>query len=182
MGPDSSSTKRRTAFLQLLTTSMFLKPVSTRFLRSSQPIPPAPTTRTRQEERESASSLLSGPTRCTIVGSEFRRHRRAESYTVSEKSSVLIKANERMKTASSVCLLLGLILQGSGDAQAQPLANGVPSTCCFGFIDFKIPPGRILRAEKTSPLCPDKGILVSTQRTQFCVDPNEAWIKKVMGK
>lgn len=50
-----------------LTTSMFLKPVSTRFFSSSQPIPPAPTTRTRQLETESASSLRRDPTSWTIV-------------------------------------------------------------------------------------------------------------------
>lgn len=39
-----------------LTRSMCEKPVSTRFLRSSQPMPPAPTTRTRPPATASASS------------------------------------------------------------------------------------------------------------------------------
>uniref|UniRef100_A0A8C2HM85 Chemokine interleukin-8-like domain-containing protein n=1 Tax=Cyprinus carpio TaxID=7962 RepID=A0A8C2HM85_CYPCA len=59
-------------------------------------------------------------------------------------------------------------------------ASVVPKRCCFNFIDFQIPNKKIVSALKTSSRCPSPGIVVTTPRTEFCVDPAEAWIKSFM--
>uniref|UniRef100_A0A8C2GZ01 Chemokine interleukin-8-like domain-containing protein n=1 Tax=Cyprinus carpio TaxID=7962 RepID=A0A8C2GZ01_CYPCA len=57
-----------------------------------------------------------------------------------------------------------------------------PEKCCFNFIDFQIPANKIVSAEKTGSICPSPGIVVTTARTEFCVDPDEDWIRKYMVK
>ncbi|KAF4100919.1 hypothetical protein G5714_019115 [Onychostoma macrolepis] len=56
----------------------------------------------------------------------------------------------------------------------------VPKSCCFKLIDFQIPSSKIKSALKTSAHCPLAGIVVMTPRTEFCVRPDEAWIKQLM--
>ncbi|XP_056308047.1 chemokine (C-C motif) ligand 33, duplicate 3 isoform X2 [Danio aesculapii] len=80
--------------------------------------------------------------------------------------------------ASSVFLLLGLMLLMAWTSEAQP----IPESCCFNFIDFPIPANKIVSAVKTSSRCASKGIVVTTPRTQFCVKPDEEWIKPIMEK
>ncbi|XP_042571110.1 C-C motif chemokine 3-like [Cyprinus carpio] len=82
--------------------------------------------------------------------------------------------------ASSLCLVFGLVLLMARTSEAQPAA--VPKCCCFNFIDFQIPTYKIVSAEKTSSHCPSPGIVVTTPRTEFCVDPAEVWIKSFMEK
>uniref|UniRef100_A0A8C2C5P2 Chemokine interleukin-8-like domain-containing protein n=1 Tax=Cyprinus carpio TaxID=7962 RepID=A0A8C2C5P2_CYPCA len=62
------------------------------------------------------------------------------------------------------------------------VAPAVPETCCFSFIDFQIPTPKIVSVLKTNSHCPSPGIVVTTARTEFCVDPAEAWIKSFMEK
>uniref|UniRef100_A0A8C1LLN8 Chemokine interleukin-8-like domain-containing protein n=1 Tax=Cyprinus carpio TaxID=7962 RepID=A0A8C1LLN8_CYPCA len=83
--------------------------------------------------------------------------------------------------ASSLCLVFGLVLLMARTSEAQ-LAPAVPETCCFSFIDFQIPTQKIVSALKTGSHCPAPGIVVTTHRTEFCVDPAEAWIKSFMEK
>ncbi|NP_001135739.1 chemokine CCL-CUj precursor [Danio rerio] len=61
-------------------------------------------------------------------------------------------------------------------------AYPVKETCCFNFIDFPIPANKIMFVARTSSRCAVKGIVVSTPRTQFCVKPDEDWIKPIMEK
>nr|BAF98271.1 chemokine CCL-CUe [Danio rerio] len=68
------------------------------------------------------------------------------------------------------------------DRSSIPGPAAVPITCCFAFIDFPIPYNKIVSALRTSPRCATKAIVVTTPRTQFCVKPNEVWIKAVMKK
>ncbi|XP_026059228.1 C-C motif chemokine 3-like [Carassius auratus] len=82
--------------------------------------------------------------------------------------------------ASSMCLLFGLVLLMALTSEAQPVAAAVPERCCFNFIDFQIPVTKIVTALKTGEQCPSPGIVVTTPRTEFCVNPDEEWIKKVV--
>ncbi|CAM4734274.1 unnamed protein product [Leuciscus chuanchicus] len=81
--------------------------------------------------------------------------------------------------ASSLCLVFGLVLLMAWTSEAQPHA-AVPTTCCFDFIDFQIPGKRIVSASRTSSHCPVAGVVVTTPKTEFCVKPDEAWIKKFL--
>ncbi|KAK9952156.1 hypothetical protein ABG768_018012 [Culter alburnus] len=80
--------------------------------------------------------------------------------------------------ASSLCLVFGLVLLMAWTSEAQPKAPAVPLACCFSFIDFQIPDSKVVKAVRTQSYCPGTGIVVTTPRTQFCVKPDEAWIKK----
>ncbi|XP_073687427.1 chemokine (C-C motif) ligand 33, duplicate 3 [Garra rufa] len=83
--------------------------------------------------------------------------------------------------ASSLCLGLGLVLLMAWTSEAQPGALAVPERCCFNFIDFAIPPNKIVTALKTGSHCPVAGVVVATKKgLEFCVKPDEAWIKKVI--
>uniref|UniRef100_A0A8C2BGY3 Chemokine (C-C motif) ligand 39, duplicate 2 n=1 Tax=Cyprinus carpio TaxID=7962 RepID=A0A8C2BGY3_CYPCA len=93
---------------------------------------------------------------------------------------IIFKA-ETMR-ASSLCLVFGLVLLMARTSEAQPHASAVPEKCCFNFIDFQIPTNKIVSALRTGSHCPSPGIVVTTARTEFCVDPAEAWIKSFMEK
>ncbi|MCM8651680.1 CC family chemokine, partial [Lactiplantibacillus sp. E932] len=84
--------------------------------------------------------------------------------------------------ASSLCLVFGLVLLMAQTSAQSQAAGPVPKYCCFNFIDFQIPTAKIVSAEKTSSNCPAPGIVVTTPRTEFCVDPAEDWIKSFMEK
>ncbi|NP_001166147.1 chemokine (C-C motif) ligand 33, duplicate 3 precursor [Danio rerio] len=81
--------------------------------------------------------------------------------------------------ASSVFLLLGLTVLMAWTSEAQP---AIPEPCCFNFIDFPIPANKVVSAVRTVSRCAVKGIVVTTPRTQFCVKPDEDWIKPIMEK
>nr|BAF98242.1 chemokine CCL-C25s [Danio rerio] len=66
--------------------------------------------------------------------------------------------------------------------QLVPAYPPFPESCCFNFIDFPIPANKIVSAVRTSSRCSSKGIMVTTPRTQFCVKPDEDWIKPIMEK
>ncbi|XP_058623673.1 chemokine (C-C motif) ligand 33, duplicate 3 isoform X2 [Onychostoma macrolepis] len=95
--------------------------------------------------------------------------------------SLRINFKSEIMRASSLCLMFGLVLLMAWTSEAQ-LAHAVPESCCFKFIDFQIPASKIKSALKTSSHCPVSGIVVTTPRTEFCVRPDEAWIKPVMEK
>ncbi|XP_042609199.1 chemokine (C-C motif) ligand 33, duplicate 3 isoform X2 [Cyprinus carpio] len=83
--------------------------------------------------------------------------------------------------ASSLCLVFGLVLLMAWTPEAQPVAAAVPERCCFNFIDFPIPADKIVSALKTGSKCPGPGIVVTTKKPlEFCVNPDEEWVKKVM--
>ncbi|XP_050958921.1 C-C motif chemokine 4 homolog isoform X2 [Labeo rohita] len=83
--------------------------------------------------------------------------------------------------ASTLCLVFGLVLLMTWTSEAAPHAPAVPERCCFNFIGFKIPGNKIVSAEKTGSDCPQAAIVVTTQKgLEFCVKPDEPWIKKVM--
>ncbi|KAK9952157.1 hypothetical protein ABG768_018013 [Culter alburnus] len=79
--------------------------------------------------------------------------------------------------ASSLCLVFGVVLLMAWTSEAQQAA-AVPLACCFSFIDFPIPDSKVVKAVRTPSSCPATGIVVTTPKTQFCVNPDEAWIKK----
>uniref|UniRef100_A0A9J7Y2P7 Chemokine interleukin-8-like domain-containing protein n=1 Tax=Cyprinus carpio carpio TaxID=630221 RepID=A0A9J7Y2P7_CYPCA len=82
--------------------------------------------------------------------------------------------------ASSLCLVFGLVLLMAWTPEAQ-LAAAVPERCCFNFVDFQIPTEKIVSALKTDSKCPAPGIVVTTKKPlEFCVKPDEEWVKKVM--
>uniref|UniRef100_A0A8C1P991 Chemokine interleukin-8-like domain-containing protein n=1 Tax=Cyprinus carpio TaxID=7962 RepID=A0A8C1P991_CYPCA len=61
------------------------------------------------------------------------------------------------------------------------VAAAVPERCCFNFIDFPIPADKIVSALKTGSKCPAPGVVVTTKKPlEFCVKPDEEWVKKVM--
>uniref|UniRef100_A0A672KX03 Chemokine (C-C motif) ligand 33, duplicate 2 n=1 Tax=Sinocyclocheilus grahami TaxID=75366 RepID=A0A672KX03_SINGR len=60
------------------------------------------------------------------------------------------------------------------------VAHAAPVGCCFDFIDFQIPSKRIVSALKTDSHCHNAAVVVTTRKSVFCVDPDEAWIKEVM--
>ncbi|XP_016359045.1 C-C motif chemokine 3-like [Sinocyclocheilus anshuiensis] len=84
--------------------------------------------------------------------------------------------------ASSLCLVFGLVLLMAWTSEAQPVAPAVPERCCFNFVDFQIPEKKIVSAVQTSSHCPSPAIVVTTPKTEFCVKPEEAWIKTFMEK
>uniref|UniRef100_A0A672RGN2 Chemokine (C-C motif) ligand 39, duplicate 2 n=1 Tax=Sinocyclocheilus grahami TaxID=75366 RepID=A0A672RGN2_SINGR len=61
-------------------------------------------------------------------------------------------------------------------------AYAVPVWCCFDFVDFDIPAKKIVSAVKTHSHYPVPAIVVTTPRTEICVKPDEAWIKKYNGE
>ncbi|KAL7862733.1 hypothetical protein SRHO_G00117170 [Serrasalmus rhombeus] len=67
-----------------------------------------------------------------------------------------------------VCLVLGLVLLMTISSDAQLHGAGQPDECCFSFSDFKIPPKRIIKVEKTSSDCPKPGYIVTTAKNKFC--------------
>uniref|UniRef100_A0A9J8AAA5 Chemokine interleukin-8-like domain-containing protein n=1 Tax=Cyprinus carpio carpio TaxID=630221 RepID=A0A9J8AAA5_CYPCA len=85
---------------------------------------------------------------------------------------------------SLMCVLFLLIFcskQGTSQFLISPTAaSAVPERCCWSFIDFQIPTQKIVSAVKTGSRCPTPGIVVTTRRTEFCVEPHEAWIKSFM--
>ncbi|KAL1247342.1 hypothetical protein QQF64_022718 [Cirrhinus molitorella] len=86
--------------------------------------------------------------------------------------------SESMRT-TSLCLVLGMVLLMAWTSEATTEALAVPKQCCFNFIDFPIPLQRIASAQKTSSGCPVAGIVVTTLKgLEFCVKPDEEWIKK----
>uniref|UniRef100_A0A8C1P4F5 Chemokine interleukin-8-like domain-containing protein n=1 Tax=Cyprinus carpio TaxID=7962 RepID=A0A8C1P4F5_CYPCA len=81
---------------------------------------------------------------------------------------------------SLMCVLFLLIFcSKQGTSQ---YASAVPERCCWSFIDFQIPTQKIVSAVKTGSRCPTPGIVVTTRRTEFCVRPDEDWIKSFMEK
>ncbi|XP_067292878.1 C-C motif chemokine 4 homolog [Pseudorasbora parva] len=81
--------------------------------------------------------------------------------------------------ASSMCLVFGLVLLMGWTSEAQPYA-AVPQRCCFDFVDFQIPAKKVLSASKTNSHCPVAGVVVTTPRTEFCVKPDEPWVKLLL--
>uniref|UniRef100_A0A673JNG4 Chemokine (C-C motif) ligand 39, duplicate 2 n=1 Tax=Sinocyclocheilus rhinocerous TaxID=307959 RepID=A0A673JNG4_9TELE len=61
-------------------------------------------------------------------------------------------------------------------------AYAVPVWCCFDFVDFEIPAKKMVSAVKTHSHYPVPAIVVTTPRTEICVKPDEAWIKKYNGE
>ncbi|XP_059402197.1 C-C motif chemokine 3-like isoform X1 [Carassius carassius] len=95
--------------------------------------------------------------------------------------SLKISFRSETMRASSLCLVFGLVLMMAWTSEAQPQAAvPIPEKCCFNFIDFAIPSKRIVSALKTGSHCPVPGIVVTTPRTEFCVKPDEAWIKSFL--
>ncbi|XP_077066571.1 C-C motif chemokine 3-like [Siphateles boraxobius] len=62
----------------------------------------------------------------------------------------------------------------------QHEAYAAAERCCFDFVDFQIPGKKIVSAMRTNSHCPVAGVVVTTPRTEFCVKPDEAWIKKYL--
>uniref|UniRef100_A0A8C0YN54 Chemokine interleukin-8-like domain-containing protein n=1 Tax=Cyprinus carpio carpio TaxID=630221 RepID=A0A8C0YN54_CYPCA len=84
-----------------------------------------------------------------------------------------------------MCVLFLLIFctkQGTSQFLISPTDHHaeVPLRCCFNFIDFQIPTQMIVSAVKIGSHCPAPGIVVTTPRTEFCVRPDESWIKSFM--
>uniref|UniRef100_A0A671N400 Chemokine interleukin-8-like domain-containing protein n=1 Tax=Sinocyclocheilus anshuiensis TaxID=1608454 RepID=A0A671N400_9TELE len=77
-----------------------------------------------------------------------------------------------------VCVLF-LMLFCSKQTTSQADAYAVPVWCCFNFVDFEIPAKKIVSAVKTHSHYPVPGY---TPRTEICVKPDEAWIKKYNGE
>ncbi|XP_016117496.1 C-C motif chemokine 8-like [Sinocyclocheilus grahami] len=80
---------------------------------------------------------------------------------------------------SLMCVLF-LVIFCSKQGTSYPVAPAAPVWCCFDFIDFQIPAKKIVSAVETDSRCPIPAIVVMTPRTQFCVKPDEAWIKNAM--
>uniref|UniRef100_A0A8C1QIP5 Chemokine interleukin-8-like domain-containing protein n=1 Tax=Cyprinus carpio TaxID=7962 RepID=A0A8C1QIP5_CYPCA len=110
---------------------------------------------------------------CRLGLSQTSATTRYQSFKISFRSETM--------RASSLCLVFGLVLLMARTSEAQ-LAPAVPEKCCFNFIDFQIPTPKIVSALKTGSHCPSPGIVVTTPRTEFCVKPDEAWIKTYMEK
>ncbi|XP_059402196.1 C-C motif chemokine 4 homolog [Carassius carassius] len=96
--------------------------------------------------------------------------------------SLKISFRSETMRASSLCLLFGLVLLMAQTSAQSQAAGPIPEECCFNFIDFQIPTAKIVSALKTESHCPVPGIVVTTPRTRFCVDPAEDWIKSFMEK
>ncbi|XP_057186228.1 C-C motif chemokine 24-like [Triplophysa rosa] len=85
-----------------------------------------------------------------------------------------------MKT-TCVYLLLGLVLMGIWDSEAESLGPPVPAVCCFSFIGFAIPANKIKSAVKTSPACVNKAAVVTTEKgNNFCVKLDEPWLASII--
>ncbi|XP_050958507.1 regakine-1-like [Labeo rohita] len=108
------------------------------------------------------------------------RLRLSQTTVITHYQSLKINFRSATMRASTLCLVFGLVLLMTWTSEAT-LAAGVPEKCCFKPIDFEIPPKKIVSAEKTNSICPKSAILVTTQKgLEFCVEPDEPWIKKVM--
>ncbi|XP_026094589.1 C-C motif chemokine 3 [Carassius auratus] len=91
--------------------------------------------------------------------------------------SLKISFRSETMRASSMCLVFGLVLLMAQTSAQSQAAAPIPEKCCFNFIDFQIPTNKIVSAVKTDSHCLVPGIVVTTPRTEFCVDPAEDWIK-----
>ncbi|XP_056596326.1 C-C motif chemokine 13-like [Triplophysa dalaica] len=81
---------------------------------------------------------------------------------------------------TTVCLILGLVLLGILDCEAQPHGPPIPATCCFSFIGFQIPANKIKSAVETSPSCVNRAVVVTTEKgNTFCVKSNEPWLPSI---
>ncbi|XP_043083272.1 chemokine (C-C motif) ligand 33, duplicate 3 [Puntigrus tetrazona] len=94
-----------------------------------------------------------------------------------------LKINFRRETmrATSMCLVFGLVLLMTCASEAQ-LAPAVPENCCFNFIDFKIPPQKIVSAWRTGSHCPVAGVVIKTPKAEFCGKPDETWVQNALKK
>ncbi|XP_056596014.1 C-C motif chemokine 24-like [Triplophysa dalaica] len=86
-----------------------------------------------------------------------------------------------MKT-TCVYLLLGLVLMGIWDSEAESPGPPIPAICCFSFIGFSIPANKIKSAVKTNPYCVKEAVVsVTTERgNSFCVKPDEPWLQAII--
>ncbi|KAI7812149.1 chemokine CCL-C25s [Triplophysa rosa] len=77
-------------------------------------------------------------------------------------------------------VILGLVLLGILDCEAQPLGPPIPAVCCFSFIGFQIPANKIKGVVETSPACVNKAVVVTTEKgNKFCVKLDEPWLASI---
>uniref|UniRef100_A0A8B9TN52 Chemokine interleukin-8-like domain-containing protein n=1 Tax=Anas platyrhynchos TaxID=8839 RepID=A0A8B9TN52_ANAPL len=80
-----------------------------------------------------------------------------------------------MKVFAAVLAAL-LLLALCSPAVAQ--LDGVPTTCCFRYLQRPVPRSVIASAYITSTSCSQPGvILVTTKGRDICADPQATWVK-----
>ncbi|KAK2867049.1 hypothetical protein Q8A67_025166 [Cirrhinus molitorella] len=117
------------------------------------------------------------------------RRKLSQTSVKTHYQSFKISFRSESMRATSLGLVFGMVLlmawtsESSEASRQNPYANAVPERCCFNFIGFPIPGRHIVSALKTGTHCPVEGIVVTTKKgLEFCVKPDELWIKKAMGK
>ncbi|XP_049923227.1 uncharacterized protein LOC126404213 [Epinephelus moara] len=62
---------------------------------------------------------------------------------------------------------------------SYPEVEPTPVSCCFEFFSGRVPLKDIKGYRKSPPMCPVEAIVIFTTTT-LCVDPNAAWVKRLL--
>ncbi|XP_021271776.1 C-C motif chemokine 3-like [Numida meleagris] len=81
-------------------------------------------------------------------------------------------------SAAALAALLLLALCSSAVARLCE-SDGVPTTCCFTYIQDPVPLNLIASAFRSSSKCRLPGVILVTKKgREICANPEESWVQK----
>uniref|UniRef100_A0AAQ4R1S3 Chemokine interleukin-8-like domain-containing protein n=1 Tax=Gasterosteus aculeatus aculeatus TaxID=481459 RepID=A0AAQ4R1S3_GASAC len=75
-------------------------------------------------------------------------------------------------------LPLGLLLCVLGSLSAAPVGPSMLNNgCCVSTSHVHVPRGKVIHIGMSSRECPVTAIIITTEKRQFCIDPDLKWAK-----
>ncbi|CAK6438256.1 unnamed protein product [Pipistrellus nathusii] len=84
-----------------------------------------------------------------------------------------------MKLCVTVLSLLVLAAAFCSPALSAPMGSDPPTSCCFSYIQRKVPWNFVEDYYETSSLCSQPAVVFQTKKgKQICANPSESWVQE----
>ncbi|XP_043860970.1 C-C motif chemokine 4-like [Dromiciops gliroides] len=79
---------------------------------------------------------------------------------------------------SGAALSILLLIAFSSLASSAPMGSDPPTSCCFSYVNQKIPRNRVTDYYETSSLCSQPAVVFLTKKgRQVCANPSDDWVQ-----
>ncbi|XP_074044991.1 C-C motif chemokine 4-like [Macrotis lagotis] len=79
---------------------------------------------------------------------------------------------------SVAALSILMVIAFSSLASSAPMGSDPPTSCCFSYVNAKIPRNFVRDYYETSSLCSQPAVVFQTKRGRhICANPRDAWVQ-----